>query len=166
METKAFDKIVHFFLDELNYSMLYTPGFFYSVGWFSRAKPVFDLQPYSPEYTKAWKDAYGMFIDHITEKGWRKNFVLYLSDEPRIPLAYNAIARVADMAKEVAPDVPIYVSNQTDRRNRTGNPDLLTRIDNIPVTIRISDRMLYLFSTPLLNESVPSVFPRVNSPPC
>ncbi len=111
METKAFDKIVHFFLDELNYSMLYTPGFFYSVGWFSGAKPVFDLQPYSPEYTKAWKDAYGMFIDHITEKGWRKNFVLYLSDEPRIPLAYNAIARVADMAKEVAPDVPIYVSS-------------------------------------------------------
>jgi hypothetical protein len=91
--------------------MLYTPGFFYSVGWYSGAKPVFDLQPYSPEYVKAWKDAYRMFIDHITEKGWRKNFVLYLSDEPRIPLAFNAIARVADMAKEVAPDVPIYVSS-------------------------------------------------------
>lgn len=111
METKAFDEIVHFFIDELNISMLYTPGFFYSVGWYSGAKPIFDLQPYSPEYVKAWKDAYSMFINHITQKGWRKNFVLYLSDEPRIPLAFNAIARVADMAKEVAPDVPVYVSS-------------------------------------------------------
>ncbi len=111
METKEFDEIVHFFIDELNITMLYTPGFFYSVGWYSGAKPIFDLKPYSPEYVKAWKDAYSMFINHITEKGWRKNFVLYLSDEPRIPLAYNAIARVADMAKEVAPDVPVYVSS-------------------------------------------------------
>jgi len=111
METAAFDEIVNFFIDELNITMLYTPGFFYSVGWYSGARPIFNLQPYSSEYIKAWKDAYSMFIDHITQKGWRKNFVLYLSDEPRIPLAFNAIARVADMAKEVAPDVPIYVSS-------------------------------------------------------
>jgi hypothetical protein len=111
MTTEKFDEIAHFIFEELNIAMMYTPGFFYSVGWYSGAKPIFDLQPYSPEYIKAWKDAYGMFIDHITKKGWRKNFVLYLSDEPRIPLAYNAIARVADMAKEVAPDVPIYVSS-------------------------------------------------------
>ena len=111
METKEFDEIVHFFIDELNITMLYTPGFFYSVHWYSGAKPIFDLQPYSLEYVKAWKDAYSMFINHITQKGWRKNFVLYLSDEPRIPLAFNAIARVADMAKEVAPDVPVYVSS-------------------------------------------------------
>jgi hypothetical protein len=111
METAAFDEMVHFFIDELNISMLYTPGFFYSVGWYSGARPIFNLQPYSPEYIKAWKEAYSMFINHITQKGWRKNFVLYLSDEPRIPLAFDAIARVADMAKEVAPDVPVYVSS-------------------------------------------------------
>jgi hypothetical protein len=111
METKKFDEIVHFFIDELNITMLYTPGFFYSVGWYTGARSIFNLQPYSLEYIKAWKDAYSMFINHITEKGWRKNFVLYLSDEPRIPLAFDAIARVADMAKEVAPDVPIYVSS-------------------------------------------------------
>ena len=111
METEKFDQVVQFLLDELNNTMLYTPGFFYSVGWYSGARPVFGLQPYTPEYTKAWKDAYRLFIDHITRKGWRKNFVLYLSDEPRIPLAHNAIARVADMAKDVAPDVPIYVSS-------------------------------------------------------
>ena len=111
MTTEKFDKIAHFIFEELNIATMYTPGFFYSVGWYSGAKPIFGLQPYSPEYVKAWKDAYGMFIDHITKKGWRENFVLYLSDEPRIPLAFNAIARVADMAREVAPDVPIYVSS-------------------------------------------------------
>ncbi len=111
METKAFDEAAHFFIDELNITMLYTPGFFYSVHWYSGARPIFDLQPFSPAYVKAWKDAYSMFIDHITRKGWRKHFVLYLSDEPRIPLAFDAIARVADMAKEVAPDVPVYVSS-------------------------------------------------------
>ncbi|MCK5463955.1 MAG: hypothetical protein KAI95_13100, partial [Bacteroidales bacterium] len=89
METAAFDEMVQFFIDELNISMLYTPGFFYSVHWYSGARPIFNLQPYSSEYTKAWKDAYSMFIDHITQKGWRKNFVLYLSDEPRIPLAFD-----------------------------------------------------------------------------
>jgi hypothetical protein len=111
METKAFDEAVHFLIDELNINMLYTPGFFYSVHWYSGARPVFGLQPFSTAYVKAWKDAYSMFIDHITQKGWRKNFILYLSDEPRIPLAFDAIARVADMAREVAPDVPIYVSS-------------------------------------------------------
>ena len=111
MKTEKFDEIAHFIFDDLNIPMMYTPGFFYSVGWYSGAKPIFDLQPFSPEYVIAWKEAYGMFIDHITKKGWRENFVLYLSDEPRIPLAYHAIARVADMAKEVAPDVPIYVSS-------------------------------------------------------
>jgi hypothetical protein len=111
METKAFDEAVHFLIDELNNTMLYTPGFFYSVGWYSGARPIFDLQPFSPEYVKAWKEAYGMFIDHITGKGWRKNFILYLSDEPRIPIAYQAIAKVSEMAKEVAPDVPVYVSS-------------------------------------------------------
>ncbi len=111
METKEFDDAVHSLVDELNNTMLYTPGFFYSVGWYSGARPIFGLQPYSPEYVKAWKEAYGLFIDHITGKGWRKNFILYLSDEPRIPTAYEAIAKVSEMAKEVAPDVPIYVSS-------------------------------------------------------
>ncbi len=111
METKEFDEAVHFLIDELNNTMLYTPGFFYSVGWYSGARPIFDLQPFSPEYVKAWKEAYGMFIDHITRKGWRKNFILYLSDEPRVPIAYQAITKVSEMAKEVAPDVPIYVSS-------------------------------------------------------
>jgi hypothetical protein len=111
METENFDEVVHFLINELNNSMLYTPGFFYSVGWYSGAKPIFGLEPHSPEYIRAWKEAYGLFINHITNKGWRDNFVLYLSDEPRIPRAYEAIARVADMAKEVAPDVPIYVSS-------------------------------------------------------
>ncbi len=110
METKKFDEMAHFLFDELNNTMMYTPGFFFSVGWYSGAKPIFGLQPFSREYVKAWKEAYRLFIDHVAKKGWRKYFVLYLSDEPRIPLAYNAIARVADMAREVAPDVPIYVS--------------------------------------------------------
>ena len=110
MDTKEFDEMAHLLFDELNNTMMYTPGLFFSVGWYSGAKPVFGLQPFTPEYVKAWKEAYRLFIDHITQKGWRKYFVLYLSDEPRIPLAFDAIARVSDMAREVAPDIPIYVS--------------------------------------------------------
>ena len=110
MDTKEYDEEAKFLIDELHINMVYGPSFFRTAGWFSGARPIFDLQPYSPEYVKAYKDAYRLFINHITEKGWRKNFVTYLTDEPRIPLAFDAIARVADMAKEVAPDVPIYVS--------------------------------------------------------
>ncbi|MFC2113671.1 glycoside hydrolase domain-containing protein, partial [Bacteroidota bacterium] len=111
MDADEYDEQVQFLIDELHNTMLYSPSLFRSVGWFTGAKPIFGLQPFSPEYVKAYKDAYRLFIDHITEKGWRKNFVTYLSDEPRIPLAFDAIARVADMAREVAPDVPIYVSS-------------------------------------------------------
>jgi hypothetical protein len=111
MKTEIFDEMAHFLIDELNISMLYTPDFFYSVHRDFKAKPIFNLKPFSPEYMKAWKDAYRIFINHITEKGWRRNFVLYLWDEPRRPPEFISIARLADMAKEVAPDVPIYVSS-------------------------------------------------------
>ncbi len=112
MDATEYDEMAEFLIEELHNTWLYAPGFFVEfVEWFRGAKSIFGLEPFSPEYVKAYKDAYRLFIDHITEKGWRKNFVLYLSDEPRTTDIYDHIARIADLSKEVAPDVPIYVSS-------------------------------------------------------
>jgi hypothetical protein len=107
---ERFDEMAGFLIDELHCTKFYSPVFFKAASWYGGARPIFDLQPYTPEYQKAWKEAYRLFVDHITEKGWRKYFVTYLADEPRVPAAYEGIRRVADMAKEVAPDIPTYVS--------------------------------------------------------
>lgn len=59
-----------------------------------------------------WTQAYRLFIDHITEKGWRKKFVFYLADEPfdASEVTITGMNRIADMARQIAPDVPVYSS--------------------------------------------------------
>ncbi len=112
MDTEAFDDAAGYLLDELKCKAVYTPHFFYACGWAYMPKEIFGLERFSPEYTKAWTDAYRMFIDHITEKGWRDQIVYYLSDEPHdsnLP-TIEALAKVADMATSIAPDVPVYSS--------------------------------------------------------
>ncbi len=61
---------------------------------------------------EAWTSAYRLFIDHVTAKGWRGRFVQYLSDEPfeSSEKTITGLARVADMARSVTPDVPVYSS--------------------------------------------------------
>ena len=113
MDTTEFDKLAGLALDELNVGMLYTPNrTFYACGWAYPPKKIFGLEPFTPEYVKAWKNAYRLFIDHLTERGWRDRFVYYISDEPHenSDVTIEGIARIADMAREVAPDVLVYSS--------------------------------------------------------
>ncbi len=60
------------------------------------------------------EEAYGLFIDHITKKGWRKNFVYFACDEPgnitHEADKWEVTTSRANMAKRVAPDVPVYSS--------------------------------------------------------
>ncbi|HOD52376.1 MAG TPA: DUF4091 domain-containing protein, partial [Candidatus Hydrogenedentes bacterium] len=112
METAAFDAYASYVLDELKVNALYTPHDFYACGWAYEPRDFLGFKAFTPEYVQAWTDAYRMFIEHITGKGWRGKFVHYLSDEPfeSSEKTITGLARIADMARSVAPDVPVYSS--------------------------------------------------------
>ncbi len=112
METAAFDAYASYVFDELKVNALYTPHIFYACGWAYEPRDFLGHKAFTPEYVQAWTDAYRMFVEHITEKGWRGKFVHYLSDEPfeSSEKTITGLARVADMARSVAPDVPVYSS--------------------------------------------------------
>lgn len=112
MDTARFDELMQYLLDELHVPKVYVPDLFYACGWAYRPKPIFGLEAFSPEYNAAWRSAYTQFINHITERGWRGRFVHYLSDEPfkNSEDTLRDLDRLADLAREIAPDVPIYSS--------------------------------------------------------
>ncbi|MBN2449167.1 MAG: DUF4091 domain-containing protein, partial [Lentisphaeria bacterium] len=85
---------------------------FYACGWAYPPKKIFGLEPFTPEYVSAWSQAYRLFIEHVTSRGWRDRFVFYISDEPHqtSEVTIQGIARIADMAREIAPDIPVYSS--------------------------------------------------------
>jgi hypothetical protein len=112
MDARKFDELMPVLLDELHCNRVYTPWLFYAGGWAYTLGKFLGVDPTSPEYEKAWREAYKLFIDHITEKGWRKKFEYYLSDEPAESSkpTIDGLNRLADIAKSVAADVPIYSS--------------------------------------------------------
>ncbi len=112
MDAGEFDRSAALLLDELGIRKVYTPGIFYACGWAYPPKKVFGLKPFTPEYVRAWSEAYREFVNHITAKGWRDRFVFYISDEPhdRSEETITGIARIADMARKIAPDIPVYSS--------------------------------------------------------
>ena len=113
MATDEFDEQARLVFDELKVSKVYTPNrWFYACGWAYPPKRIFGLEPFTPAYVKAWSDAYRLFIEHLTANGWRDNFVHYISDEPHktSDVTITGIARLAGMAREVAPDVLVYSS--------------------------------------------------------
>ena len=112
MDAAAFDAAAAYLLDELHVNKVYTPNLFYACGWAYLPKPIFGLEAFSPEYKQAWSDAYRLFIEHITGRGWRDKFVFYLSDEPHESSeeTISSLAQIADRARAIAPDVPIYSS--------------------------------------------------------
>jgi len=99
MKTEAFDKMAGLLIDELHVGKLYTPSHFYGSRSFK-----------NPNF----REEYKLFVDHITTKGWRKHFVFYVADEPgndyHASDIWEGILRVADTAKQIAPDIPIFVS--------------------------------------------------------
>lgn len=112
MDTAAFDAYASYVFDALNVNVLYTPHDFYACGWAYEPRDFLGFKAFTPEYVEAWTSAYRQFIDHVTAKGWRGRFVQYLSDEPfeSSEKTITGLARVADMARSVAPDVPVYSS--------------------------------------------------------
>ena len=107
-----FDEMAAYMLDELRVSKVYTPWIFYACGWAYPPNKLFGLEPGTSEYADAFRQAYRLFIDHLTEKGWRKKFVYYISDEPHAhsQVTIEGINRLCDLAREIAPDVLIYSS--------------------------------------------------------
>ncbi|HSV72339.1 MAG TPA: glycoside hydrolase domain-containing protein, partial [Chthonomonadales bacterium] len=112
MDTTAFDAMARFTLDELGMAHLYTPWLFYALGWAHSPQPIFGLAPRTPAYEAAWREAYRLFVDHVTARGWRDRLTLYLSDEPHfpVPAVVEDLRYVAGLARAVAPDVPIFAS--------------------------------------------------------
>ncbi len=108
----SFDREAPVLFDELHCNRVYTPWLFYAAGWAYAPGAFLGVDPKSPEYEKVWKEAYKQYIDHLTEKGWRTKIEYYLSDEPAesSKQTIDGLNRLADMAKSVAPDVPIYSS--------------------------------------------------------
>jgi len=112
MDTREFDAFCTYLFDELGVAKLYTPWIFYACGWARMPKKVFGFEAFGEDYKRAWTSAYDRFVRHITKRGWRDRFVFYISDEPHESSGRTiaGLARLADMAREIAPDVPIYSS--------------------------------------------------------
>lgn len=122
----AFDKAATRYFDELGAKVAYTPGDFYCFGWGMPPKVVEGEKPYPgeypyeganrlilrPEYKKAYQAKLKLFWDHLKEKGWDDNFVLYISDEPFYsnPEIVAQMKALCDMIHEVDPKIPIYCS--------------------------------------------------------
>lgn len=112
MDTTDFDRWAELCLDELGMNSFYTPWIFYGLGWAYRPSQRFGLEPLTPEWTSALAEAYRLFIEHITERGWRGKLIHYVSDEPHFVHAHvvEDLQRYCAIFGEVAPDVPRYSS--------------------------------------------------------
>ncbi|MBP3532303.1 MAG: DUF4091 domain-containing protein [Thermoguttaceae bacterium] len=121
-----YDRVTGRFFDELGAKAGYFPHDFYLFGWGMPPKEIDGEKPYEgeypyenvdrsvlrPEYKKAYQAKLKLYWEHIKEKGWDDNLVLYISDEPfyskrEIIVQMKALC---DMIHEVDPKIPIYCS--------------------------------------------------------
>jgi hypothetical protein len=112
MDASGFDEAARFCFDELGMSVAYTPSFFYMFGWAYPPKKFFGLEPFTPAWTSAFKQAYRLFSDHVREKGWHDKFVYYVSDEPHFQQGFvvEQMKKLCALIHEVDPQIPIYSS--------------------------------------------------------
>ncbi len=112
MDATAFDEMARFCFDELGMNVAYTPQFFYLFGWAYPPKKFFGLEPFTPEWTSAFQQAYRLFTDHIRQNGWHDRFVYYISDEPHFQHEFvvEQMKKLCALIHEVDPDIPIYSS--------------------------------------------------------
>ena len=112
MDATDFDAAAKFCFDDLGMNVSYTPHFFYMFGWAYPPKKFFGLEPFTPEWTSAFKQAYQLFTDHVRAKGWHDKFVYYISDEPHFDHEFvrEQMAKLCAMIHEVDRDIPIYSS--------------------------------------------------------
>ena len=121
-----FDEAAAYYLEVLKLPHFYTPQLFYGFGWghpphklageepFPGAWPFADADHriLRPEYKHAYQECLKVFWAHVKAKGWAKQCMLYISDEPydhQKPIREQMIALCA-MIHEVDPAIPIYSS--------------------------------------------------------
>jgi len=112
MDATVFDQMARVYFDELGINHAYTPELFFFLQWAKQLQPFLGLKPHTPEYDEAVKAAYRIYIDHVTQLGWRDKIVYYVSDEPFLDddRVVADLRYEIQLAKAVAPDVPIYAS--------------------------------------------------------
>jgi hypothetical protein len=112
MDATEFDATAKLCFDELGMNVSYTPHFFYMFGWAYPPKKFFGLEPFTPEWTSAFKQAYRLFTDHLREKGWHDKFVYYISDEPHFnhDFVVEQMKKLCALIHEVDREIPIYSS--------------------------------------------------------
>jgi hypothetical protein len=112
MDAAQFDEMARFCFDELGMNVAYTPEFFYMFGWAYPPKKLFNLDPFTPQWTAALQQAYRLFTDHIRQKGWHDKFVYYVSDEPHFQhdFVVEQMKKLCSLVHEVDPAIPIYSS--------------------------------------------------------
>ncbi len=113
MDAADFDRWATLCLDELRMNHLYTPWFFYALGWAYRPPERFGFAPFTPEYDKALGAAYRLYLDHLTARGWREKLIHYVSDEPFFDSKEQVAQDLRDycaLFAGIAPDVPRFSS--------------------------------------------------------
>ncbi|MBN2506410.1 MAG: DUF4091 domain-containing protein [Verrucomicrobia bacterium] len=112
MDAAGFDATARLCFDELGMNVSYTPWFFYMFGWAYPPKKLFGFEPFTPEWTRAFRQAYQLFTDHLREKGWHDKFVYYISDEPHFhhPFVVDQMSRLCALIHSVDRQIPVYSS--------------------------------------------------------
>ena len=122
----SYDAVMSEYFDKKGGKFGYYPYDFYLFGWGVPPKEVEGEAPYEgtwpyedvdrfalrPEYKRAYQAKLKLFWEHIKEKGWDDNLVLYISDEPFYsrPEIITQMQALCDMIHEVDPAIPIYSS--------------------------------------------------------
>lgn len=112
MDATGFNEMANFLLNDLKVSVLYTPGFLYAFGWAYQPKRFFNLEPFTPEYNRAYQTLLRTFFEHIRERGWSDKFVYYISDEPHFQheRIRKQMKQLCALAHEAVPNIRIYSS--------------------------------------------------------
>lgn len=122
----AYDAVMTEYFDKKGGKYGYYPYDFYLFGWGVPPKEIEGEAPYEgtwpyegvdrfalrPEYKRAYQAKLKLYWEHIKEKGWDDNLILYISDEPFYsrPEIVSQMQALCDMIHEVDPAIPIYSS--------------------------------------------------------
>ncbi|NOZ20380.1 MAG: DUF4091 domain-containing protein [Planctomycetes bacterium] len=112
LDTKGFDEVAHYCLDELGMNSFYTHPMFYTFGWAYPPKKVFGFEAFTPEYKEALRKSLAAYMDHLRKKGWDKKALCYVSDEPNFRRQYvvDNLATYCKLIHEIEPNLRTYSS--------------------------------------------------------
>jgi hypothetical protein len=121
VDTKEFDKIATYLLDELKINHFYFPliGWnplgaqyvekYLGSKWYGIPKWS-DKGVFNPEYLKAVQSYVRVFSNHLREKGWFSRVRILPLDEPWGKYSYNAVPVFVKAIHEVEPDIEIHIT--------------------------------------------------------